>query len=204
MKKGWQSLKLSDITLEVKGTAEIHGRETYQLWSVPSFSDGEPEVVKGGTIKSAKRPVQQGDVLLCKINPRINRVWVVGDSNGLPQVASTEWITLRPKDKSAIFADYLRHFLASPSFRAWITSDTKGATGSHTRAKPKEVLRHQVPVPLLSEQRRIVAILDEAFEGIAAAKANAEKNLRNAREVFANRLAAVFAEHDEGWMPSNT
>ncbi len=194
MKKGWQSLKLSDIALEVKGTAEIHGRETYQLWSVPSFSDGEPEVVKGGTIKSAKRPVQQGDVLLCKINPRINRVWVVGDSNGLPQVASTEWITLRPKDKSAIFADYLRHFLASPSFREWITSDTKGATGSHTRAKPKEVLRHQVPVPLLSEQRRIVAILDEAFEGIAAAKANVEKNLRNATELFEGWREALFQE----------
>lgn len=38
-----------------------------------------------------------------------------------------------------------------------------------------------IPVPPLPEQRRIVGILDEAFEGIATAKAHAEKNLQNAR-----------------------
>ena len=45
-----------------------------------------------------------------------------------------------------------------------------------------------IPVPPLPEQRRIVAILDEAFEGIATAKANAEKNLQNARELFESYL----------------
>jgi type I restriction enzyme S subunit len=47
--------------------------------------------------------------------------------------------------------------------------------------------------PELSEQRRIVAILDEAFEGIATAKAHAERNLRNAREVFERELEALFS-----------
>jgi type I restriction enzyme S subunit len=44
------------------------------------------------------------------------------------------------------------------------------------------------------EQQRIVGILDEAFEGIAAARANAEQNLRNARALFEAKLYAVFAE----------
>jgi type I restriction enzyme S subunit len=52
--------------------------------------------------------------------------------------------------------------------------------------------------PELSEQRRIVAILDEAFEGIATAKAHAERNLRNAREVFASRMQASL-DRNEGW-----
>lgn len=44
----------------------------------------------------------------------------------------------------------------------------------------------------LPEQRRIVAILDEAFEGIATAKANAEKNLQNARDLFEALLSSAF------------
>jgi restriction endonuclease S subunit len=51
-----------------------------------------------------------------------------------------------------------------------------------------------VPVAPVSEQHRIVTILDEAFDGIATAKANAEKNLENARTLFESHLQAVFAE----------
>ena len=51
-----------------------------------------------------------------------------------------------------------------------------------------------------SEQRRIVAILDEAFDGIATAKANAEKNLQNARALFESHLQSVFSERAEGWV----
>jgi type I restriction enzyme S subunit len=57
-----------------------------------------------------------------------------------------------------------------------------------------------IPVPLLPEQRRIVGILDEAFEGIAKAKANAEKNLQNACELFESHLQSVFTKRGEGWV----
>ena len=58
---------------------------------------------------------------------------------------------------------------------------------------------YPVPVPPLPEQHRIVAILDEAFDGIATAKANAEKNLQNARALFESHLQSVFTERGEGW-----
>ncbi len=54
-------------------------------------------------------------------------------------------------------------------------------------------------LPPLIEQRRIVGILDEAFEGIATAKAHAERNLRNAREVFAQSREDIL-ERSEGWL----
>jgi len=55
-------------------------------------------------------------------------------------------------------------------------------------------------VPPLPEQQRIVAILDEAFESIAIAKANAEKNLQNARALFESHLQSVFSQRGEGWV----
>jgi len=57
----------------------------------------------------------------------------------------------------------------------------------------------QIPLPPLPEQQRIVGILDEAFDGIATAKANAEKNLQNARALFESHLQSVFTLRGEGW-----
>ena len=51
----------------------------------------------------------------------------------------------------------------------------------------------------LPEQQRIVAILDEAFAAIAKAKANAEQNLKNAKELFESYLQSVFENKGEGW-----
>lgn len=56
-----------------------------------------------------------------------------------------------------------------------------------------------VAVPPLPEQQRIVALLDEAFAGLATAKANAERNLQNAREVFEAHLEVVISSRQEGW-----
>lgn len=58
----------------------------------------------------------------------------------------------------------------------------------------------QLPVPPLPEQQRIIGILDEAFAGLATAKANAEKNLQNARALFESHLQSVFSQRGEGWV----
>lgn len=58
----------------------------------------------------------------------------------------------------------------------------------------------EIRYPDRAEQHRIVAILDEAFDGIATAKANAEKNLHNARALFKSHLQSVFTERGEGWV----
>ena len=57
-----------------------------------------------------------------------------------------------------------------------------------------------VEIPPLPEQQRIVGILDEAFDGIATAKANAEKNLQSARALFESHLQAVFTQRGNGWV----
>ena len=59
---------------------------------------------------------------------------------------------------------------------------------------------HLLTPESLPEQKRIVAILDEVFAGIATAVANAEKNLANARELFESHLNAVFTQKGDGWV----
>lgn len=64
----------------------------------------------------------------------------------------------------------------------------------------EDIYNFPVPVPTRPEQKRIVTILDEAFEGIATAKANAEKNLQNARALFESHLESVFSQRGPGWV----
>jgi len=63
-----------------------------------------------------------------------------------------------------------------------------------------DIQSFEVPVPPLAEQQRIVGLLDEAFEGLATAKANAEKNLQNARALFESHLQSVFTQRGPGWV----
>lgn len=58
----------------------------------------------------------------------------------------------------------------------------------------------EITYPPLAEQQRIVGLLDEAFEGLATAKANAEKNLQNARALFESHLQSVFTQRGPGWV----
>jgi type I restriction enzyme S subunit len=57
----------------------------------------------------------------------------------------------------------------------------------------------EIPIPSLDEQKQIVAILDEAFEGIDQAIRNTEKNLANARELFDSYLNKIFTQKGDGW-----
>ena len=79
-----------------------------------------------------------------------------------------------------------------------IEKSVNGAVGLVHITKEK-LNEFTLPIPPLPEQRRIVGILDEAFEGIATAKTNAEKNLPNARELFASYLQSVFTHRGLGW-----
>jgi len=60
----------------------------------------------------------------------------------------------------------------------------------------------QLPLPPLDEQRRIVAVLDKAFAGIASATANAQKNFTNASALFESYLDSLLAHRDDSWVIS--
>lgn len=132
----------------------------FELYSVPHFSEGYPEIIKGKDVGATKQVVQEGDVLICKINPRINRVWKVTRHTDYPLIASSEWVIVRNADLNA---DYLTYYFSSPKFRVLINSELTGMGGSLTRAQPKQIRRYSVPVPDKEEQHFVVrnlALLD--------------------------------------------
>lgn len=93
--------------------------------------------------------------------------------------------------------EFLSYFFNSPEMRQSFGAMRSGSTVPHlTCAAVREIL---VPLPTIAEQQRIVAILNEAFEGIATAKANAEKNLQNARELYEGQLDSFFSSASARW-----
>ncbi len=70
---------------------------------------------------------------------------------------------------------------------------------NQTNLRKNDILNCELLIPPPPEQKHIVAILDEAFENIARAKESAEKNLKNANEIFESYLQSVFKNKGEGW-----
>ena len=101
-------------------------------------------------------------------------------------------------DTSKILVDYLANCLRSPFLVDQFGAVKMGT--AVTRLNIAHVRALQIPVPPLAEQQRIVGLLDEAFEGLATAKANAEKNLQNARALFESHLQSVFTQRGPGWV----
>ncbi len=93
--------------------------------------------------------------------------------------------------------DYFYWFLNTDSLRQFVEHSSKRAAGQD--GVRKELLdKYPVFVPPIPEQQRIVSILDEAFAAIAKAKANAEQNLKNAKELFESYLQGVFEKKVHG------
>jgi type I restriction enzyme S subunit len=136
-----------------------HPDEEFDLYSIPAYDAGEPEVAKGRQIGSAKQVVQPGDVLLSRIVPHIRRAWVVAANRGRRIIASGEWIVFRG---SRALPQYLRHVLVGDPFHAEFMHTVSGVGGSLLRARPAHVAKIRIPVPPLPEQRRIAEILDKA------------------------------------------
>lgn len=134
---------------------------TFELYSVPIFPTNTPEIIKGEKIGSAKQSVENGDVLLCKINPKINRVWFVKNRTENTMIASSEWIVIRNK---FMLTDYLVFCFMSPYFRDLMENNVSGVGGSLTRAQPSMVANYAVPIPPLQEQKRIITEIKHWFE----------------------------------------
>lgn len=169
--------------------------EIFDLYSIPAFDQGEPEILEGAQIGSAKQIVQPGDVLLSRIVPHIRRAWVVGHDRGRRIIASGEWIIFRGE---TVDASYLRHVLVSDPFHAEFMRTVSGVGGSLLRARPAYVAQIRIPLPALPEQRRIAAILDKADELRAKRRAAIAKLDSLTQSIFLDMFGDP-ATNPKGW-----
>jgi type I restriction enzyme S subunit len=157
----WNESCLKELGLPQVASVNPHNYpdEIFELFSVPSFEDGQPERLSGKEINSAKQFVEPGDILLCKIVPHLVRVWLVPARRDHRQIASGEWIVVRPDPQIAL-GDYVRYALIEPGFRSAFMETVSGVGGSLMRARPKAVARIPLPLPPLPQQTEIVSRLD--------------------------------------------
>jgi type I restriction enzyme S subunit len=182
MKKGWQTKTLGDVchvyqpaTISQKqmiaGEFRVYGANGQIGWH-NQFNHEEPELILGCRGSC-------GTVHVTEPQSWINgNAMVVHPTNGAMDI----------------------------SFLAYALKGGIELTDAITGAAQPQITRTSL-MPLvisfpesLAEQQRIVDLLDEAFEGLATAKANAEQNLQNARALFESHLQAVFSQRGEGWV----
>ncbi|MDE2692518.1 MAG: hypothetical protein OXI49_18645 [Acidobacteriota bacterium] len=203
--ESWAEVALGKMFDPGRGRTVIPSRQPetrFELYSVPSFAEGSPERLAGDEIGSSKQAVVPGTVLACRINPRINRVWLVRPATGDPQIASSEWFALPPVE--GLLPRYVRYALQAPEVRAFLTSNVSGVGGSLMRVRVAAFWRTPLVLAPTREQHRIVARIEALFseldDGVTALK-RAEANLERYRASVLK--AAVEGRLTEQWRSDN-
>jgi type I restriction enzyme, S subunit len=201
VKDNWQQLEIGDVIVP-SGTIDPTKEpdNEFQYVDVSSVSnetfsiDSSSKIFGRDAPSRARRLIKSGDVIFATIRPTLKRIAMVPpEFDG--EVCSTGYFVFRTKP----FLDsrFLFYHLFSENFMSAMETQQTGA--SYPAVNDAQVRKQLINFPPLPEQRRIVAILDEAFAGLAVAAANAEKNLKNAREVFESYLNSVFNQKGEDW-----
>ena len=189
MKNGWQKKTLADVCVVDKRQAirknlPYVGLEHIESHTGRFIGSREPLAVKSSTFKFSSE-----HVLFGRLRPYLNKV-MLPDFIGH---CSTEIFPIRPC--SGLSREFLHYWLLSDATVEQIDATSTGAR--MPRANMNAVLEFEFPLPPRSEQRRIVGILDEAFDGIATAKANAERSLKNARALIQPTFTTILKSLDQ-------
>ena len=163
----------------------------FEMYSVPVFDTGHPEYLRGDEIASNKVIVRKNDILLCKINPRINRVWVVADESEYQNIASSEWIVIR---NTKYNPEFLAWYFRNPKFRKLMTSEVTGIGGSLTRAQPKVVAEYPVPIMEREDQDAIADVLHKVDCVIKVR----QQELQKLDELIKARFVELFGDVSTG------
>lgn len=158
----------------------------FHHFSIPAFDERKlPTAELGGEIKSLKFQVPPGVILLSKLNPEIERVWLVDVMPSDRAVCSTEFLVLRPQPPYTAF--YVYCLARSPLFRQQIEALVTGTSKSHQRAQAESVLN----LPVILPPEPVVSFFDEAVSNflIRILKAHREsQTLSSVRDALLPKL----------------
>jgi type I restriction enzyme S subunit len=200
MKKGWEIKKINEIVEFQRGL-------TYSKKDEVDFSDNV--VLRSNNIDLSRnqldftelrfispsieipenKKVKKGSLLICTANGskiHLGKVALIDEDYSY---AFGGFMGLL-KPKQLLDSKYLFYSMTSDSYRKFIIELSDGANINNL--KYDDLGQFEIPLPPLPEQQRIVSILDRCFTAIDKAKANAEQNLKNAKELFESYLHDVF------------
>jgi type I restriction enzyme S subunit len=194
MKKMWQTKKLREVCELVNGRAyskpELLAAGKYRVLRVGNFFTNDHWYYSDMELEE-KKYCHTGDLLYAWSASFGPRMWTGG------KVIYHYHIWKVVHDSTQIDQKFLFYFFQ------WDTEKIKEDQGTGTtmmHVSMGSMNERDIHLPPLPEQQRIVRLLDEAFEGLATAKANAEKNLQNARALFESGLdSAITGKLTRGW-----
>lgn len=137
----------------------------------------------------------EGDCLISRLPDPVGRSCVLPDT-GERMITAVDCTVVR-FDTRKILPEYFNFYSQSNTYLSDVDALTSGAT--RKRISRKNLGKVEIPTPSIPEQKRIVAILDQAFADIDKARALTEQNLKNARELFESYLQQVFSQRGKEW-----
>jgi type I restriction enzyme, S subunit len=201
MKVRWELKKLQQVSAIVNGgTPDTNVPEYWDgdnLWITPKdmgklrgrFVDDTFRKLTLSGLKNSSAKILPPNSLILSSRAPIGHLAI----NSKPISTNQGCKGLIPSDNLDTF--YLYYFLLNSV--EYLNSLGTGTTFKELSGS--KLGQVEIPLPSLPEQQRIVSILDEAFAAIDKAKANAEKNLKNAKELFESYLQGVFENRGDGW-----
>ena len=201
MRQGWTWKPLGEVCKTGSGGTPLSSRkEFYKGGTIPWLLSGEVAqgnvreaknfITAAGLENSAAKLFQRGTVLVAMYGATAGQVGILRFEASTNQAVCG----ILPNDK---FVPEFLYYLLLAKKDDLVAQATGNAQPNISQIKIKNT---GVPVLPLPEQQRIVALLDEAFAGLATAKTNDERNLQNARAIFESHLQSVFSQRGEGWV----
>lgn len=200
----WESLPLGELCEFRRGLTYKKGDEV-ESGGTPVLRANNVDLARGEldldeiryidpaiVVPEAKKVVA-GSLLICTASgskKHLGKTALIEDEMDFAFGGFMGLLVPRPR----ILPRYLQWLLRSDAYWSFIDGLSDGANINNL--KFKQLAEFPVSLPPLEEQQRIVAVLDEAFEGLARARAHAEANLQNARELFENALEAELEAVD--------
>jgi type I restriction enzyme, S subunit len=200
VKKGWQTKKVSEIATHSLGKmldkAKNKGdpRPYLRNLNVRWFDFDLSDVLEMRFLpeESAKYTAVKGDLLICE-GGYPGRAAISEQDEPIYFQKALHRVRFHEPERSKWFL----YYLLAKDLDGTLKSHFNGAGIQHFTGEA--LAQFEFPLPPLPEQRRLISILDEAFESVATAKANAEKNLQNARALFESHLQSIFTRRGKGW-----
>ena len=137
--------ELSEIAKKTINPQELPNTD-FQHYSIPAYDESESPVLSSGhEIKSIKSLVDNESVLVSKLNPEINRIWLPFVRGNDKAICSTEFIVYKPK--KGISRIFIYHIVKTNKFLDFFSSLVTGSTGSRQRVPPKDTLKYKLTIP---------------------------------------------------------
>ncbi len=197
----WQTATVGDIATVGAGNPAPQKKEFFDSGIYPFVRTSDVGKIRIGSIDSAADKLNDKGIAKLKLFPAGTILF--------PKSGASTFLNHRVRlDRDAYVSSHLATIKANPKlaldgylhyYLTTIKAQDLIQDHKYPSLKISDIKNISVSLPPLPEQKRIVAILDEAFAGIDAAVTNTEKNLANARELFESYLNAVFTQKGEGW-----